>query len=624
MLAENNGIAERYSKWCEFESAKYKTYTQKPKVFPSLTENKEFKSVKNMIIRTVLKMDEPLFDKHSLAESETSDNNEDNSSLYDLGDELTSEDFKFNSENAVEVDISDYTLLSKYTLKWSDAYKEAHDKLYDSDSQLSDFQKAELLLLYEAKNMNALAIFELGKLYASDKLETKDEEKSFQYYKEALTAFMDIESNADYMFPFEPKYVGQQMQPIDMRAYVWYRIGKMHCYGLGTEKNYVESFKWFEKSAMEGNKLAQFSLANLYYYGNGVEQSYKNAFEWYHKSAEQGQPYAAYAVAQMYRNGEYVAKDDSKAKNYYKKALSDFLMLESKGQADEKLLYKIGRMYMLGLGTDIDMKMAMKYLFKAAEMGELNAKRCTAQEYISGDNIEQNIDKGIQMLTELADSGDTLSAHKIGKIYFDGNIVFRDLSKAEKYLQQAVDDNNEYAMYTLAKLYLSDEKSDLDKAVVLLDMACNFETIKPFAAYTYSKVLLDENEYYDTSKAVQLLSENANENCWCSYLLGKLYLFGNDDIRKDKDEAVMWLTKSAEDGNEYAELLLRNSENYERAMITNTVTSLLANLGRIIEEDNRRSRKNISKADRKLISIIQRKKAELGIKSDDAEIQYEY
>ncbi len=74
----------------------------------------------------------------------------------------------------------------------------------------------------------------------------------------------------------------------------------MHCYGLGTEQDYKEAFKWFEKSAQEGNKFAQYSLANLYYYGNGIEKNSEKAFEWYKKSAAHGQPYASYAVAQMY------------------------------------------------------------------------------------------------------------------------------------------------------------------------------------------------------------------------------------------------------------------------------------------------------------------------------------
>lgn len=56
---------------------------------------------------------------------------------------------------------------------------------------------------------------------------------------------MEIEPDSDYMFPYEPKFKGQVMKPADMRSYVWYRIGKMHCYGLGTEQDYEKAFQWF-------------------------------------------------------------------------------------------------------------------------------------------------------------------------------------------------------------------------------------------------------------------------------------------------------------------------------------------------------------------------------------------
>ena len=101
-------------------------------------------------------------------------------------------------------------------------------------------------------------------------------------------------------------------------------------------------------------------------------------------------------------------------------------------------------------------------------------------------------------------------------------------------------------------------------------------------------------------------------------------MFGNEDVEKNKAEAVKWLNMSAEAGNEYAQRLLETADNHNSAMFTSTVASLMINLGRIIEEYNRRSRKNISRADRKLMHIIQRKKEDLGIKSDGAEMYYEY
>ncbi|MBR1822850.1 MAG: hypothetical protein IJ779_01305, partial [Ruminococcus sp.] len=56
-LSKNEHIRDLYDKWCEFEKAKYRFYTSKEIELPQLIDNKAFKPVKNMIIRTVLDMD---------------------------------------------------------------------------------------------------------------------------------------------------------------------------------------------------------------------------------------------------------------------------------------------------------------------------------------------------------------------------------------------------------------------------------------------------------------------------------------------------------------------------------------------------------------------------------------
>ncbi len=203
-------------------------------------------------------------------------------------------------------------------------------------------------------------------------------------------------------------------------------------------------------------------------------------------------------------------------------------------------------------------------------------------------------------------------------------MVFRDYDMAERYLRQASDAENEFAMYMLAKLYLTEERYDLSKAVDLLDKACEKSAIKPYAAYTYAKILLDKNEYHDTQRAVQLLEETSNENNWCSYLLGKVYLYGNDDIEPDSVRAAELLKQSSEDGNKYAENLLIHIDDYDQALLMDTVLNLFASISRIIEEDcNRSQRKLKSKTDKKLRMMIQKKKEELGIKSDGMGIYYD-
>lgn len=492
-LAKDNNIRQLYEKWCSLESLKYKSYTQKEKELPPLVDNKVFQPVRNMIIRTVLDMNYPVIDVEieepepteqfanddfyvdispQFDESEQSENDK---VTFSNNDDLTAEDFIWSGENAVTVDVDDAPK-SKYYLKWSSSYKEACKLIYNKRSKLEDFQKAEQLLLNESGAGNVLAIQDLGKLYSTDKLGEKDEKKSFSFYEEAFQGFMEIEPDSDFMFPYEPKYKGQVMKPVDMRSYVWYRIGKMHCYGLGTEQDYEKAFEWFLKSAQEGNKFAQYSLANLYYYGNGVEKDLSQAFWWYRKSSEQGQPYASYAVAQMYSKGEYVAENKETAQRYYKAALSGFLELESKDQADDNLYYKLGAMYKNGLGTEIDIPKAIEYF------------------------------------------------------------------------------------------------------------------------------------------------EKSTENMWSTYQLGRLYLFGAEELEKDKEKAVEWLTKSANDGNEYAQNMLDNMAQFENTILANTIFALFANLCKCIEDDYTQKYKSVRHTvDSRLRRMIRQKKQSFGIKDEQSQ-----
>ena len=493
-LANDDNIRQLYEKWCSLESLKYKTYTQKEKELPPLVDNKVFQPVWNMIIRTVLDMNYPVIDVEIeepepteqfanddfyvdiLLKFDESEQSENDKVTFSDNDEPTAEDFIWSNENEVTVDIEDYEPQSKYYLKWSTAYKEACKIIYNKQSKLEDFKKAEQLLLSESKSGNVLAIHDLGKLYSTDKLGAKDEEKSFAFYQEALQGFMEIEPDSDYMFPYEPKFKGQVMKPADMRSYVWYRIGKMHCYGLGTEQDYEKAFEWFLKSAQEGNKFAQYSLANLYYYGNGVEKDLSQAFLWYRKSSEQGQPYASYAVAQMYDKGEYVSQSEETAQRYYKVALSGFLELESKGQADDNLYYKLGAMYKKGLGTEIDIPKAIEYF------------------------------------------------------------------------------------------------------------------------------------------------EKSTENMWSTYQLGRLYLFGAEELEKDKEKAVEWLTKSANDGNEYAQNMLDNMAQFENTILANTIFALFANLCKCIEDDYTQKYKSVRHTvDSRLRRMIRQKKQSFGIKDEQSQ-----
>lgn len=589
-LAKDENIQQLYDKWCSLERLKYKTYTQKEAELPELVDNKVFQPVRNMIIRTVLNM-KPFDANTEIEGSEPNDEYIDNTpqNMSPLFDDAEPLEEKETDESASAI---------KHYIKWNDQYKKACKLIYGKDAKLNDFKKAEQLLLSESQRGNVLAVYDLGKLYSTNKLGERNEEMSIAKYTQALQGFLQIEPNSKKLNP-----------------YVQYRIGKMFCYGLGTEQDYEKAFEWFERSAKQKNKFAQFSLANLYYYGSGVEKDLSQAFLWYQRSSSQGQPYAAYSIAQMYRYGEYVTKDNDTAQRYYKQALSGFLKIESDDMANDDLFYKLGQMFKLGLGTDSDVTKAIEYFRRSAEMNNKNglfeygkalligehipqdtdsavkllekavklknrnAKRFLALEYISGEHLEQDIEKGIALLTECADSGDVIACYRLGKIYLQGEIMPQNLDKAEKYLLLAED--NEYTQYALAKLYLQEEK-------------------------------------YDIQKAVNYFENCADKNHWASYQLGRIYLFGAEGFTKDKEQAIEWFTKSANDGNEYAQAMLDDISKFENDLLANTIFSLFVSLSRCIQDSYDNDRKDLqSIVDRKLMRVIRRKKMELGEKEEN-------
>ena len=589
-LAKDENIRQLYDKWCSLERLKYKTYTLKETELPELSANKVFQPLRNMIIRTVLNM-KPFDANTEIEGSEPNDEYFDNTpqSMSPLFDE---------AEPLAETETDESAAAIKYYIKWNDQYKKACKLIYGKDAKLNDFKKAEQLLLSESQRGNVLAVYDLGKLYSTDKLGERNEETSIAKYTQALQGFLQIEPNSKKLKP-----------------YVQYRIGKMFCYGLGTEQDYEKAFEWFERSAKQKNKFAQFSLANLYYYGSGVEKDLSQAFLWYQRSSSQGQPYAAYSIAQMYRYGEYVTKDNDTAQRYYKQALSGFLKIESDDMANDDFFYKLGQMFKLGLGTNSDVTKAIEYFKRSAEMNNKNglfeygkalligehipqdtdsavkllekavklknsnAKRFLALEYISGEHLEQDIEKGIALLTECADSGDVIASYRLGKIYLQGEIMPQNLDKAERYLLLVED--NEYTQYALAKLYLQEEK-------------------------------------YDIQKAVNYFEKSADKNHWASYQLGRIYLFGAKDIERDKEQAIEWFTKSANDGNEYAQAMLDNISKFENDLLANTIFSLFVSLSRCIQDSYDNDRKDLqSIVDRKLMRVIRRKKMELGEKEEN-------
>ena len=321
LLSQNEDIQKLYDKWCEFEKAKYKMYTQKDKELPRLAENKEFRSVKNMIIRKVVNMIE-------IPDSEPEDIHDDIEEDTDIS---FADDYEY-----VDTEESG----SNYYFKWSDEYKSASRIL--KSQYPTDDEKAEALAVMksEADKGNVLAIYDMGKY-------SKDNETAKRYFATALAGFIDIAPKAN-----------------KMSSYFQYRIGKMYLYGCGTEKAPDIAFKWLEKSAVADNKYAQYMLGKMYFNGEYIPADYDKAEKYLLAASSANNRHAIYQLAKLYLTQE---KYD---------VIKAVKLFESIADDNSWASYWLGKIYLFGKdGIASDREKALEWLTKSASEGNEYAER---------------------------------------------------------------------------------------------------------------------------------------------------------------------------------------------------------------------------------------------------------
>ena len=94
-------------------------------------------------------------------------------------------------------------------------------------------------------------------------------------------------------------------------------LGLKYYEGIGVEKDYSKSAKYFLEAAKLGNRPAEHNIGTAYYDGKGVDQDYTKALEWYLKAAEKKNPTSQYMVGIIYQEGLGVTQDIEEAKKWY-------------------------------------------------------------------------------------------------------------------------------------------------------------------------------------------------------------------------------------------------------------------------------------------------------------------
>ena len=572
-LASDSRIAELYKQWCDCQNKVLATYKSEFLEHPPLWEQKEFKSIKNAVIKSALQFGNADF----FVSTEPTEENVPEYAEPEQSDEIY--DAEIPSADAGD-----------FYAAWNKEYKRAKNYLYGTKGLEKNTDKAMELFQAEAENGNVLAMHDLGQIH----IRREEADTAQEYFEKALTGFLVVESH-----PSEKV----------SEDYLRFRIGRMYNMGYGTEQDYEAAAEWYTKAGE--NKYAQYSLGSLYFYGKGVEHNYTTALELYESSAAQSNAYAMYETAKMYEKGIGCDADQRISDYYYGEAFRAFEKLEITNE-DDKLWYRLGDMHMKGQGTPPDIDKAIEYFEKAAECGNSDAQYALAKIYLQDESAsEEKIRQAVEWLTKIADSGKDMAQYQLGKLYHNGRLyVPKDLKAAMSYYLQSAENGNQYARYQLGKLYLSGEEVPQDTIKAESWLLKSAEQENEYAQYTLGKLMLSDGR---TESGIYWLEKSAlQDNQYAQHQLGKTYFFGNG-VERDIEKAIEYLTRSAEQGNEYAKSLLEHKE-YDGQPLSFAVTRLLYELSRTIQNDTLNMGGKQIRADSKEMKKIMERKAAQGLK----------
>lgn len=530
-LSQMETVAKAYELWYELREEVLQGYMDHlPDRIP-LSQQKEFKSMKNMIISEADQFNGEAITHDELQGIDTDLVIDD----YEIGEIGITDEVDADSLDAEE---NDKSVTAGYYVEWTVEYKKAREYLVGNEDTLQDFDRARNMLTEEALSGNVLALYELGRIYANGLGVDKDSDVANAYFQHAYVGF----------------YKEEEKKPW---KYSEYRIGKMLAAGIGVAQNYAEAIHWLSLSAKENYKYAQYSLGAFYYYGHGVDQDQEKAFQLYQKAAKQGFPYADFELAKMYRDGVGIDVDHIKSEQHFKSAFQGFEMMENASH-DDKLQYRLGLMLQYGSGVEKDLVRAKSFFEKSAMQENYYAKFAFAKMVLKEECPDADeLDISIKFLKSIIESGEvsrkeivSSAAYALGRFYLDGKLTIKDIKIASEYLEMSAEEDNQWACFTLGKLLLLGEELKKDVEVAM--------------------------QYLVTS------AERGNQ--YAQYLLGKTYSIGND-VPRDDELAIRWLTLSAEQGNEFAKIFLENMGRYRNSSVLLSFSRMMKHMSKIFDEN---------------------------------------
>ncbi len=145
-----------------------------------------------------------------------------------------------------------------------------------------------------------------------------------------------------------------------------FQVGARLAEGKGTDQNFADAAKWYQRAASNGFAQAQYRLGTLYERGLGIKADPAKAESWYMQAAELGNIKAMHNLAVMSANQNRSSPDYTTAAKWFTEAAE-------RGLSDSQ--FNLAVLHENGLGVPQELKQAYKWLALAARSGDTEAIR---------------------------------------------------------------------------------------------------------------------------------------------------------------------------------------------------------------------------------------------------------
>ena len=269
-LARLPEVAECYEQWNRLRDELERYYKDTPREHKTLSQQQEFKAIKNMVIREAEELRLGTF---------------------------TFEDMTMKDE----VDEDQEEIYYAWSSRWemAEAYQTAKEIL--SEYENTEAEKAEQVQMLERLwNVGfTVAAHLLGKCWRDGMGVLPDDKKAEQWFQRSAEAGHDFSQYALGKLLQSQKRMEEAVSWYEKAAaqgnsYAAYRLGKLYLEGKDVPKNAARAVEYLTDAAQEGNQYAQYALGKLYLAGEDVSQDREQAYSWFWESASQGNEYAQF------------------------------------------------------------------------------------------------------------------------------------------------------------------------------------------------------------------------------------------------------------------------------------------------------------------------------------------